>query len=128
MPEADADSPSADDVVGEPSVIELVQRVVANGRGYAATEIERQKVRAGIIGVAARDAALLGLAAIFLLFGAMTALVVGSVWVLAPLVGVVGALAITIASTMVVVVILLIAARARLVRGIRLVLGKEGDR
>ena len=127
MPEADAESLSASGTAGEPSIIELVQRVVTSGRSYAETEIERQKVRAGIITVAVRDAALLGLIAIFLLFGAMTALVVGCLWVLAPIVGVVGALAITIGSTMVFVIILLIAARARFLRGIRLVVGKEGD-
>lgn len=126
-PETGEEGPSASDAADEPSILQLVQSVFASGRSYAETEIERQKVRASIISAAGRDAALLVLVAIFLLFGAMTALVVGCVWVLAPTVGVVGALAITIGSTVLLVIILLAAARARFRRSIRLVLGKEGE-
>lgn len=106
---------------------ELLQRVVTEGRAYAETEFARQRLRAHIVGTAGRDAALLVLAAIFLLFGAMTALVVACVWILAPYLGVAGALAVTIAGALLCIIALLAAARARMRRALHIALGKEGD-
>ncbi|MDQ4419862.1 hypothetical protein OOT33_05330 [Sphingobium sp. DEHP117] len=111
--------------VGNVPLPELARRIVSEGRAYATTEIERQRVKALIIGSGARDMALLALAAIFLLFGVMTALVVGFVWMLAPLVGVAGALAITILGTLLIVALLLLAARACIRRAVRMAFGNE---
>lgn len=76
----------------EPGFTALLQRVIDDGRVYADTEMARQKLRASMLGAAGRDAALMILAALFLLFGALTALLVACVWMLAPVVGVLGAL------------------------------------
>lgn len=124
MPGAEGDGAKVGDA---PSLPELAHRIISEGRAYASTEMERQRVRALIIGNGARDTALLALAAIFLLFGVMTALVVGFVWMLAPLVGVAGALAITILGTLLTVALLLLAARARIRRAVRMAFGNEDD-
>ncbi len=104
---------------------ELGRRLVSEAQAYAATEMERQKIRAIIVGNGARDTAVLVLVALFLLFGAMTALVVGCVWMLAPLVGVAGALAITILGALFIVALLLLAARARMRRALGMAFGGD---
>ena len=121
------DAASAGMTQDEPSVIGLVQRVVSEGRAYAETEMERQKLRASVLGAAGRDAVLMVLAALFLLFGALTALLVGCVWMLAPLVGVFGALAITICGALLLVFVLLLGARGRMRNAIHLVFTREED-
>lgn len=120
----DSGGASDDGGAGIP-IPDLVQRVIVEGRAYAETEIERQKARASVLSAAGRDAALLVLAAIFLLFGVMTALVVACVWILAPLLGAAGALAVTVAGAVLCIVALLLAARARMRRALATAFGKE---
>lgn len=128
---AEQDAPSAkpvpDPTADSSSLFDLARRVVSEGQAYAATEMERQRIRAIILSRAARDTALLALSAIFLLFGAMTALVVACVWMLAPLVGVAGALAITIAGAMLIVIGLLLAARSRMQTAVRVAFGGKDE-
>ncbi|MBP6030136.1 MAG: hypothetical protein KA533_01775 [Sphingobium sp.] len=107
----------------EPGFTALLQRVIDDGRVYADTEMARQKLRASMLGAAGRDAALMILAALFLLFGALTALLVACVWMLAPVVGVLGALAITILSALLMVMLLLLVARGRVRRAVRIAFG-----
>lgn len=129
-PEAD-ETPLGDPVDVPPAVpqssglFDLAGHVLSEGRAYAETEIERQKLRASILAVAGRDSALLALSALFLLFGALTTLLIGCVWILAPLIGVVAALAVTLVVTFVVVLLLLGAAKARMKKAMRLVFGEE---
>lgn len=92
---------------------------------YAETELERQKLRASILGTAGRDTALLVLSALFLLFGALTTLLIGCVWVLAPVIGVLAALALTLLVAFGVVMILLVAAKARMRNALRVAFGKD---
>lgn len=125
-PDADdtpVDEPS--DTVAEPTIFSLVQRVVTDGRNYAETEFERQKLRVTILGAAGRDTALLVLSALFLLFGALTTLLIGCVWVLAPLIGIIAALALTLLIAFGVILILLFAAKVRMRNALRTVFGKE---
>ena len=121
--EAPADVPV--DTDAEPTILGMVQRVVTDGRIYAETELERQKLRASILGTAGRDTALLVLSALFLLFGALTTLLIGCVWVLAPMIGVLAALALTLLVAFGVVMILLVAAKARMRNALRVAFGKD---
>ncbi len=113
------------DTDAEPTILGMVQRVVTDGRIYAETELERQKLRASILGTAGRDTALLVLSALFLLFGALTTLLIGCVWVLAPVIGVLAALALTLLVAFGVVMILLVAAKARMRNALRVAFGKD---
>ncbi len=117
--EADAEAET------EPGIIELIQRIVGDGRAYAETELERQKLRATILGSAGRDTALLVLSALFLLFGALTTLLIGCVWMLAPLIGIYAALGLTLLAAFLIVFLLLIGARARMRNAVRIAFGKE---
>lgn len=115
---AASSSPSASEE--DLSTIEVVRLLIAEGRDYAAHEVQRQKLRAAIMGKAARDAAILGVVALFLLMGSLIAGLVGLVLALAPLVG--GALAATgivVGSTLLLILILLLIARARVKRALR---------
>jgi len=117
------DEPS--DTEAEPTIFGLVQRVVTDGRAYAETELERQKLRASILGAAGRDTAFLVLSALFLLFGALTTLLIGCVWVLAPIIGVLAALVLTLLIAFAIVLILLAAAKARISNAVRVAFGKD---
>lgn len=112
-------------IESEPGVLALLQRVVEDGRAYADAEVARQKLRASILGTAGRDAALLVLAALFLMFGALTAFLVACVWMLAPVVGVLGALGITIIGALVLVALLLLVARSRIRHAVRVTFGAK---
>ena len=110
------------------STIEVVRLLIAEGRDYAAHEVERQKLRATILGKAARDAAILGVIALFLLMGALIAALIGLIMGLAPLVG--GALAATgivIGGTVLLILVLLLIASARVKRAIRQSFHKEAS-
>jgi len=104
----------------ERSTIELVQQVIEEGRTYAAIEVERQGLRAKILGGAALNAAILVVIALFLLIAAIVALLIGAIWALVPLVGVTAATGIVVGTALVVVVILALWARARVLSAIRL--------
>lgn len=115
---ASSSSPSASEE--DLSTIEVVRLLIAEGRDYAAHEVQRQKLRAAILGKAARDAAILGIVALFLLMGALIAGLIGLIMALAPLVG--GSLAATgivIGATLLLILILLLIARARVKRAVR---------
>lgn len=107
--------PPAED---DPSTLEVLKLLISEGRDYAATEMERQKLRAQLIGTAVRDAAILGAIALFLLMGMLVALLVGAMWVLAPHIGpLLAALAVLGVSVLVIVILLLVArSRIRFIR------------
>lgn len=131
-PEAGEDMRAAEDAPdttshaeAELTIFGLVQRVVGDGRAYAETELERQKLRASILGAAGRDTAVLLLSALFLLFGALTTLLIGLVWLLAPLIGVAAALTLVLLGSFAVILILLLAAKARMRNAVRVAFDKD---
>ncbi len=119
-----AEDSASDD---ERSTIEVLRLLAADARSYAETEMERQKLRARVLGAAGRDAALLVLAALFLLGGVLVALLVGGMFALAPIVGVGLATLIVIGSAALVVLLLLVAARARVRRAVNMAFAKDDE-
>ena len=107
------------------STVEMLKLLLSDGRAYAATEMERQKLRARILGMAARDAAILGIVALCLLMGAVIALPIGAIWVLAPYMGPVAAILIILGTCFALAVLLALIARARVRQAMRRALGRE---
>lgn len=95
------------------STAEVLQLLAMQTREYAATEMERQRLRVRLIGAAGRDAAILGIVALFLLSGALVALLVGCILALAPLIGLLAATALVVAVTLAAVAILALIAFVR---------------
>lgn len=114
---AAAEELSTDD--SDRSTIELLKLLIADGRDYAETEMERQKLRARIIGGAARDAAILGAVALFLLMGGLVALLIGGIWALAPHIGPIAATCLVLALCFGTVLLLALVARARVKTALR---------
>jgi len=59
------------------SVRDILSRLYADGRAYAAAEADKQKLRLSIVGVGVRNAAILGSVALMLAFASIVALLVG---------------------------------------------------
>ncbi|MGC4251987.1 MAG: hypothetical protein QM605_11185 [Sphingobium sp.] len=98
------------------SVRDSIARLYADGRAYAEAEVERQKLRAGIAAAGMRDAALLGGLALLLLFGVIVAGLVGLIFSLAPMLGPFGATGAVLGGTLLVILLLLLLAKARIGR------------
>lgn len=113
--------PSGDEQV---SPAELVQLLVVQTRDYAATEIERQRLRASLLGAAGRDAAILTIVALFLLSGALVALLVGCIMALTPLIGVFLATLAVAGVTLALIAIVLLIAYARVRSALRVAFAK----
>jgi len=109
-----ADSPQAERQ--QESVGESFTRLYADGRAYARAEMQRQKLRAGLIGTGVRDALILGITAFLLLFAALVALLVGFVLALTPSLGPIGASFAILGGTLLVVIVLLLLAKGRITR------------
>lgn len=109
------------------STVKILQRAFSEGRNYVAAEVERQGLRARLIGSAARDAAILVVIALFLLIGALVALLIGAIWALAPQFGVFAATAIVVGGTIFVILLLVIGARIRMRSAIRIAFDKEEE-
>lgn len=104
-PQADGD---------EESVRATFTRLYADGRAYAQAEVERQKLRAGIVGVGVRNAAILGVVALMLLFAAIVALLVGLVIALAPMIGPLWAALTVFGGGLLVAILLLLLAKGQI--------------
>lgn len=65
------------------SVKGAVARLIEDGRAYASAEIDRQKLRAGIIAAGVRNAAIFGVLALILAFASIIALLGGLIQTLA---------------------------------------------
>jgi len=111
-PEADGQE---DDVRAQ-SVRDVLARLYADGRAYANAEMDRQKVRAGIVAAGIRNAAILGLIALMLVFGAIVALLVGLTFGLAVHVGPLWATLIVVGGALIVALLLLLLAKASITR------------
>lgn len=122
-PAGTADGDYRDD---ERSTVEVIQTLFTSGREYAEAETRRQKVRISIAASAIRMAALLFGAALFLLLGVLVALPIGAIWVLAPHIGPIPATLVVFVSGILVVMLLVQLARAKLRRIFRRIMSK-GD-
>ncbi|UZW56541.1 phage holin family protein [Sphingobium sp. JS3065] len=98
------------------SVRDVFTRLYADGRAYAEAEVERQKLRAGIVGAGVRDAAILATAAITLIFAAIVAGLVGLILALAPYLGTGWATGAVFGGALIIALLLLLIARGRIDR------------
>lgn len=96
------------------SVRESFTRLYADGRAYAQAEIEKQKLRAGIIGAGARDVLVLGLIAAVLIFASLIAGLVGLIITLSPHMGAGWATLTVFGSGVVLALLLLLIAKSRI--------------
>jgi hypothetical protein len=100
----------------EESVRETLARLYADGRAYAAAEADKQKLRAGIIGVGVRNAAVFGVVALMLAFASIVALLVGLTIALAQVIAPIWATLIVVGGALILVVLLLLAAKGCIMR------------
>ncbi|NML10817.1 hypothetical protein HHL08_11790 [Sphingobium sp. AR-3-1] len=100
----------------EESVRDVLARLYADGRAFAAAEADKQKLRAGIIGVGMRNAALFGVVALMLAFASIVALVVGLTIALAQVIAPIWATLIVVGGALMLVVLLLLAAKGSITR------------
>ena len=91
----------------------ILGRVTANAREFVAAEAERRKLQAQFYASGLKSIALLLCIALFLLFGAIVALLVGLIFVLSPYLTPAGATGAVIGGTFVVILLLLMAAKAK---------------
>lgn len=105
-----------DDDARNESVKEVLARLYADGRAYAAAEAEKQKLRAGIIGAGVRNAAIFAVVALMLAFASIVALLVGLTIVLAQLVAPIWATLIVVGGGLLVTLLLLLAAKGCITR------------
>lgn len=95
------------------STLDVIRALIQDGREYASLEVEKQKLRAGIFATGARKAAVLGGAALFLLFGLLVAIPIGAIWILSPHVGPLAATAIVLVVGLLIVLVLAQLAKAK---------------
>ncbi|WP_256959776.1 hypothetical protein, partial [Sphingobium sp. Z007] len=95
---------------------EVIARLYADGRAYAAAEAEKQKLRASIIGAGIRNVAIFGIVALMLAFATIVALLVGLTIALAQLVAPLWATLIVVGGGLLMVLILLFAAKGAITR------------
>ncbi|BBD97984.1 phage holin family protein [Sphingobium amiense] len=106
-PHASGDAPDAAD----DSVRATFARLIEDGRAYASAEAEKQKLRAGIVAVGVRNAAILGVIALILVFAAIVALLIGLIFALAQVIAPIWATLIVVGGALVVVMLLLLLAK-----------------
>ena len=97
-------------------VREVLARLYADGRAYAAAEADKQKLRVGIIGAGIRNAAIFGVVALMLAFASIVALLVGLTIALSQLVAPIWATLIVVGVALLVVLLLLLAAKGCITR------------
>lgn len=115
-----APSPGQDD-----STLTVLLRLIEEGRAYAQTEAERQRLRANLIARAGLVAALLFAVALFLLMGALVSLLIGLIWALAPHTGPLGATLIVFAATIATILLLALTARRHMRTALRRIFRAE---
>jgi hypothetical protein len=99
-------------LAGDEPIGDVVARLLSSARSYAEAEIDRQTLRAALLGAGVRTTALLVLVALILLFASLVALMIGLVIALAPLLTAVGAaLAVALGGILVSVALALLARR-----------------
>ncbi|MCI4589973.1 hypothetical protein MOK15_07690 [Sphingobium sp. BYY-5] len=111
-PHADGQEEAAHDE----SVRDAFTRLYEDARAYAAAEADRQKLRAGIVATAVRNAAIFGLVALILVFASLLALLVGLILALQPSLGTLGATLAVVGGGLLIAVLLLLLARGCIAR------------
>ena len=96
------------------SVREVLARLYTDGRAYAQAEVERQKLRAGIAGAGVRNAAILGIVALMLLFAAIVTLLIGLVIALSAMIGPLWATLAVFGGAVLIAVLLLLLAKGQI--------------
>lgn len=87
-------------------------RLYDDGRAYVSAEVEKQKVRAGLVAIGVRNAVIYAVVAFLIVFAAIVALLVGLVLTLAPVVGPFWATMIVVVAAILVAVGLLLLAKS----------------
>lgn len=109
-PQADGSEDGAPDE----SARQTFARLYADGVAYATAEAERQKLRAGLVGAGVRDAAILAVVALMLLFATLVAFLIGLIIALAPELGALWATFAVLGASLIVTTILLLLAKWRI--------------
>ena len=110
------DESGRNESVRDESVRDVWARLYTDGRAYAEAEVERQKLRAGIIGAGVREALILAGVSIILIFASLVASMVGGILFFAPLVGMGWAICIVVGGGLLPALILLLFAKGRIDR------------
>jgi uncharacterized membrane protein YbhN (UPF0104 family) len=103
--------PDADESIGE-----TFSRLIGSGKEYAHAEMDRQRLRAGIVGAGARDAAILLGGALVIALAAIGALLVGLIFTLTPVLTAGGATAAVVVVALIVAGLLVLGAKSRITR------------
>lgn len=98
------------------SVRDAFARVYADGKAYASAELDRQKLRVGVVGAGVRNALIFASVAIMLVFASLVAFLIGLVIALAPRLGPLWATVAVFAAALCVALCLLLLAKARIGR------------
>lgn len=98
------------------SVRAVVARLIEDGRAYASAEAEKQKLRAGIVLVGVRNAAIFGVIALIIVFAAIVALLVGLIIALAQSIAPLWATLVVVGGAVCVVIMLLLLAKGSISR------------
>jgi hypothetical protein len=96
------------------SVRDAFSRLYADGRAYAQAEVERQKLRAGIVAIGVRNAVIFAATTIMLLFAALIACLIGAIIALTPYLGAGWATIAVAGGSLLVAVILLLFAKGQI--------------
>lgn len=96
------------------SVRDVFSRLYADGRAYAQAEVERQKLRAGIVAIGVRNAVIFAATAIMLLFAALIACLIGAIIALTPYLGAGWATIAVAGGSLLVAIILLLFAKGQI--------------
>jgi hypothetical protein len=104
------------DTARDESVKDVLSRLYADGRAYASAEAEKQKLRAGIVAIGVRNAAIFGIVGLMLAFASIVALLVGLTITLSQIMAPIWATLIVVGGALVVVLLLLLAAKGAISR------------
>lgn len=104
------DQPSDGD--HDDSLRSVYLRLYEDGRAYAEAELNKQKLRAGIVATAVRNAAIFAIVALIIVFAAIVTLLVGLVIALTPSIGAVLATLIVVGVSIAIVIALLLLAKS----------------
>ena len=103
------------------SIGAVLSRLVNSGKDYAHAELDKQKLRASVVGAGVRDAAIFGIAALILALSAVGALLVGLIITLSPALTPGGATAAVVVVTFVIALVLVMVAKSRITNALKVV-------
>ncbi|MGK2909225.1 MAG: hypothetical protein ACSLE1_05425 [Sphingobium sp.] len=98
---------------GDQPIGEVFSRLIGSGKEYAQAELDKQRLRAAVLGTAARDAAMFGVVALVIFISAIGALLVGLIITLSPALSPGWATAVVVVTAFVLAGLLLLVAKSR---------------